>query len=177
VKRSNTSVPGERDGPAGEHRPEGRLRRVIHHTARRRSRRACPSKAYGPAEHSLRPGRPRRRFGGEFAEAARRLAPRQRRRRRRRSGQHRDDLFAHRIGTHLEIEQDAGGNAFSFAHEAEQEVLGPDVVVTKRQRLAGRELNDPFRSMGQRDLARRDFVTLADDERHLGAYLFDGDVE
>jgi hypothetical protein len=56
-------------------------------------------------------------------------------------------------------------------------VLGADVVVTQRERLAQRELEHLLRARGKRDLARRDLVALADDSGDLGAYFLDGDVE
>src|SRR5438132_5355393 len=42
-----------------------------------------------------------------------------------------------RVG--VEVEQDARGDALVLAHQAEQDVLGADVVVAQRQRLAQRE--------------------------------------
>ena len=56
-------------------------------------------------------------------------------------------------------------------------MLGADVVVAERERLAQRELEHLLRARRERDLARRDLVALADDARHLGAHLLDGDVE
>src|SRR4029078_2949022 len=61
--------------------------------------------------------------------------------------------------------------------EAEQDVLGADVVVAEAQRLAQRELEHLLRARGERDLAGRDLVALAADAGHLGANLLDGDVE
>jgi hypothetical protein len=49
--------------------------------------------------------------------------------------------------------------------------------VAERERLAQRELEHLLRARGERDLARRDLVALADDPRDLGADFLDGDVE
>jgi hypothetical protein len=93
------------------------------------------------------------------------------------AGEHADDLVADLLGVRVEIEQDARRDAFVLAHEAEQDVLGADVVVAERQRLAQRQLQDLLRARGERDLSGRDLVTLADDAGDLGADLLDGDVE
>src|SRR5213078_2412867 len=47
------------------------------------------------------------------------------------AGQHADDLVADLLGVRVEVEQDARGNALVLAHEAEQDVLGADVVVAE----------------------------------------------
>ena len=56
-------------------------------------------------------------------------------------------------------------------------MLGADVVVAKRKRLAQCELEDLLRPGRERDLAGRDFVALADDAGHLGTHLFDRDLK
>src|SRR5207253_2371196 len=58
-----------------------------------------------------------------------------------------------------------------------QDVLGADVVVAEGERLAQRQLEHLLRARGERDLARRDLVALADDPRDLRPNLLDGDVE
>jgi hypothetical protein len=77
----------------------------------------------------------------------------------------------------VEVEQDARRDAFVLAHEAEQDVLGADVVVAEAQRFAQRELQDLLRARRERDLPRRDLVTLADDACDLRAHFLDRDVE
>ena len=47
------------------------------------------------------------------------------------AGEHADDLVADLLGVRVEVEQDAGGDALVLAHEAEQDVLGADVVVAE----------------------------------------------
>ena len=56
-------------------------------------------------------------------------------------------------------------------------MLGADVVVAERERLAQRELQHLLRAGSERDLSGRDLVTLADDAGDLRAHLFHGDVE
>src|SRR5262249_28817532 len=91
--------------------------------------------------------------------------------------EHADDLVADLLGVGVEVEQDPRRDALVLAHEAEQDVLGADVVVAEAERLAQRELEHLLRARRERDLAGRDLVALADDTRDLGAHLLDGDVE
>jgi len=49
--------------------------------------------------------------------------------------------------------------------------------VSQRESLAQRELEHLLRARRERDLTRRDFVSLADDPSDLRAHFFDGDVE
>ncbi len=56
------------------------------------------------------------------------------------TGEHADDLVADLLGVGVEVEQDARRDALVLAHEAEQDVLGADVVVAEAQRLAQGEL-------------------------------------
>src|SRR5207302_254861 len=69
-----------------------------------------------------------------------------------------------------EVEQDPASDSVVLAREAEQEVLGADVVVAERERLAQTELEHLLRAWRERDLAGRDFVTLADDAPDLAAH-------
>src|ERR671936_2052027 len=93
------------------------------------------------------------------------------------TGEHADDLVPDLLGVRVEVEQDPGRDPLVLAHEPEQDVLGADVVVAERERLAQRQLEYLLRARGERDLAGGDLVALADDPRHLGAHLLDGDVE
>ena len=47
------------------------------------------------------------------------------------AGQHPDDLVADLLRVGVEVEQDAGGDALVLADQAEQDVLGADVVVAE----------------------------------------------
>src|SRR4029078_8759242 len=58
-----------------------------------------------------------------------------------RAREHPDDLFSDPRGVGVEVEQDPGGNALVLADEAEQDVLGADVVVAERQRLPPRQVH------------------------------------
>ena len=92
-------------------------------------------------------------------------------------GQHADDLVADLLGVGVEVEQDAGGDALVLAHQAEQDVLGADVVVAEAQRLAQRELEHLLGARRERDLAGGDLLAGADDAHDLRAHALDGDVE
>src|SRR5581483_8430373 len=94
-----------------------------------------------------------------------------------RAGQHPDDLVADLLGVGVEVEQDASCHALVLAHEAEQDVLGADVVVAQAQRLAQRELEDLLRARGERDLSGGDLLAGADDADDLSADALHRDVE
>ena len=93
------------------------------------------------------------------------------------AGQHPDDLVADLLGVGVEVEQDARRDALVLAHQAEQDVLGADVVVAERERLAQRQLEHLLGARRERDLAGGDLLAGADDPHHLGAHALDGDVE
>ena len=93
------------------------------------------------------------------------------------AGQHPDDLVADLLRVRVEVEQDAGGNALVLAHEAEQDVLGADVVVAEGERLAERQLQHLLRPRREGDLARGHLFAGADDAHNLGAHALDGDVQ
>jgi hypothetical protein len=92
-------------------------------------------------------------------------------------GEHADDLVADLLGVGVEVEQDARRDALVLADEAEQDVLGADVVVAERQRLPQRQLEHLLGPRREGDLAGGDLVTLTDDPGDLRAHLLDGDVE
>ena len=52
-----------------------------------------------------------------------------------------------------------------------------DIVVAEVERLAEPQLEHLLGARGERDLAGRDLVSLADDAGDLGAHLLDRDVE
>ena len=94
-----------------------------------------------------------------------------------RAGQHADDLVADLLGVGVEVEQDPRRDSLVLAHEPEQDVLGADVVVAERERLAQGELQHLLGTRRERDLAGGDLLTRADDPNDLRADPFDGDVE
>ena len=93
------------------------------------------------------------------------------------TGQHADDLVADLLGVGVEVEQDARGDALVLAHEAEQDVLGADVVVAEAERLAQRQLEHLLGARRERDLPGGDLLAGADDPHDLRAHALDGDVE
>ena len=76
-----------------------------------------------------------------------------------------------------ELHEHLRGDTFALADEAEQDVLGPDVVVTELQRLAQRELEDLLRARRERDVTRRRLAAVADDLLDLGAHGLERDAE
>jgi len=82
-------------------------------------------------------------------------------------GKHADDLVADLLGVGVEVEQDARGHALVLAHQAEQDVLGADVVVAEAQRLAQRELEHLLGARREGNLAGGDLLTGADDAHDL----------
>ena len=93
------------------------------------------------------------------------------------AGEHADDLVADLLRVGVEVEQDAGGDALVLAHEAEQDVLGADVVVAEAQRLAQGQLEHLLGARRERDLPGGDLLAGADDPHDLRAHALDGDVE
>ena len=93
------------------------------------------------------------------------------------AGEHADDLVADLLGVGVEVEQDAGGDALVLAHEPEQDVLGADVVVTERERLAQRQLEHLLGARRERDLPGGDLLAGSDDADHLRADALHRDVE
>src|SRR5205085_500390 len=79
------------------------------------------------------------------------------------AGQELDDGLTHAVQIRAELLQDLGGDALALADQAEQDVLGADVVVTELQGLAEGELQDLLRARGERDVPRRRGLALTDD--------------
>ena len=70
----------------------------------------------------------------------------------RRARERAHDLVADLLGLGVEVEQDARRDALVLADQAEQDVLGADVVVTQRERLAQRQLEHLLGARRERDL-------------------------
>ncbi len=85
------------------------------------------------------------------------------------AGEELDDLLAHAVEVGAELVEDLRGDALALADEAEQDVLGPDVVVAELQRLAQRQLEHLLGARREGDVARRRLLALADDLLHLRA--------
>ena len=93
------------------------------------------------------------------------------------AGEHADDLVADLLGVRVEVEQDARGDALVLANEAEQDVLGADVVVTEGKCLAQGQLEHLLRTWREGDLAGGHFFAGTDDADNLGANALHGDVQ
>ena len=96
-----------------------------------------------------------RRFGQvprELGQQRRFLHPRQRRL----LVEQRDDVLAHRVEPHPLFHEDGRGNRPLFAEDAEQEMLGPDVVMEEAVRFFGGKLQDAlgFGAEGNLDRGR-----------------------
>ena len=91
--------------------------------------------------------------------------------------EHADDLVADLLAVGVEVGEDPGGDALVLAHESEQDVFGPDVVVAERQRLTQRELEDLLGARGERDLARGHLFAGPDDPDDLRPDLLHRDLK
>ncbi len=63
------------------------------------------------------------------------------------------DLLAHALAVDAELEEHARRHPLALANEAEQQMLGADVVVAEEPRLLDGELEDAFGARRERDLA------------------------
>ena len=93
------------------------------------------------------------------------------------AGEQLDDLLADAVEVGSELDEDLRGDALALADQAEQDVLGADVVVTELQRLAQRQLEDLLGARGEGDVARRRLLALADDLLDLGADGLERDAQ
>ena len=64
-----------------------------------------------------------------------------------------DDLLADPVEVGAELDQHLRGDALALADQAEQDVLGADVVVAELQRLAQRQLEHLLGARGEGDVA------------------------
>ena len=88
-----------------------------------------------------------------------------------------DDLVADLVEVHAEALEDAGGDALALADEAEEQVLGADVVVVEPARFVDGELDHLLGARSQADLADDRPVAAADDELDGGADLVELDAQ
>ena len=93
------------------------------------------------------------------------------------AGEQLDDLLADPVEVGAELDQHLGGDALALADQAEQDVLGADVVVAELQRLAQRELEDLLGPRRERDVPGRRLLALADDLLDLLADGLERDAE
>ena len=66
-----------------------------------------------------------------------------------------NDLLAHTSQVGAQADEDLGGDTLALAYEAEQHVLGADVVVTQLKRLTEGQLEDLLRTWRERRRPRR----------------------
>src|SRR6185503_3660866 len=88
-----------------------------------------------------------------------------------------DDLLADPVQVGAELDQHLGGDTLALADQAEQDVLGPDVVVAELQRLAQRQLQHLLGARRERDVSARCLLALADDLLDLLPDALQGDPE
>ena len=93
------------------------------------------------------------------------------------AGQELDDLLADAGEVGAELDEDLGGDALALADQAEQDVLGADVVVAELQGLAQRELEHLLGPRRERDVAGRRGAALADDLLDLAAHGLERDAQ
>ncbi len=93
------------------------------------------------------------------------------------AGEQLDDLLADPVEVRAELDQHLGGDALALADQAEQDVLGADVVVAELQRLAQRQLEHLLGARRERDVAARRLLALTDDLLDLGAHGLQRDAE
>ena len=93
------------------------------------------------------------------------------------AGEQLDDLLTDAVEVGPELHEDLGGDALTLADQAEQDVLGADVVVAELQGLAQRELEDLLGPRRERDVPARRLLALADDLLDLLAYGLQRDAE
>ena len=92
------------------------------------------------------------------------------------AGEHLHDGLAHGGQVRAQLGQDLGGDALALAQQAEQDVLGTNVVVAELEGLAQGELEDLLGPGGEGDVTARGGLALADDLHDLGAHGVQGDV-
>ena len=93
------------------------------------------------------------------------------------AGEQLDDLLADPVEVGAELDQHLGGDALALTDQAEQDVLGADVVVAELQRLAERQLEDLLGARRERDVPARRLLALADDLLDLRAHGLERDAQ
>src|SRR5690606_24501388 len=84
------------------------------------------------------------------------------------TGQQLDDLLADPVEVGAELDQNLGRDALTLPDQAEQDVLGPDVVVAELQRLAQAQLQHLLGPRGERNVTAGRLLPLTDDLLDLG---------
>ena len=92
-------------------------------------------------------------------------------------GEQLDHLLPDPVQVGAELDQHLGGDALALPDQAEQDVLGTDVVVAELQGLAQRQLQHLLRARREGDVAGRCLLTLTDDLLDLLANGVQRDAE
>src|SRR6185369_6176732 len=85
--------------------------------------------------------------------------------------------LAHAIEIGSEPDEHLRGDALALPEQAQQDVLGPDVVVSELERLTERELEHLLRTPRERDVALRRALAPPDDHLDLPADRLGSDRE
>src|SRR4029079_7386856 len=93
------------------------------------------------------------------------------------AGQELDDLLTDAREIGAQLHEHLRGDAFAFADQPEEDVLGADVVVPELQRLAQRELEAPLRAPSARGVTGGRGTTVADDLLDLRPHRLERDAE
>ena len=88
-----------------------------------------------------------------------------------------DNLLPNAGQVRAKLDEDLRGDALTLADEAEQDVLGADVIVSELQRLAEAELEDLLGARGKGDVPAGRLLSLADDLLDLGTHRLERDPE
>ena len=92
------------------------------------------------------------------------------------AGEQLDDGLADLVEVGAELLEHLGGHAFALADEAEEDVLGPDVVVSELEGLAQRQFEDLLGAGRERNVAAGRLGALADDVDDLLANGVEADA-
>ncbi len=93
------------------------------------------------------------------------------------AGEQLDDRRADLVEIGAEVEQHLRRHTLALADEAEQDVLGADVVVAELQRLAQRQLEHLLGARRERDVPRRHERALADEVLDLRVDVLKRDAQ
>jgi hypothetical protein len=88
-----------------------------------------------------------------------------------------DDLLTHLVQVSAQLDEHLGGDSFALTDEAEQNVLGANVIVAQLQRFAQAQLEHLFGARRERNVAGRLLLTLANDVLHLLAHGIERDAQ
>ncbi len=86
------------------------------------------------------------------------------------AGQQLDDLLTHPVEIRTQLHQHLRRDTLTLTDQAEQNVLGADVVVAELQRLAQAQFQHLLGPRGERDVTGRGLLALPDDLLNLAAH-------